>query len=373
MNKTMLLNVKGALLTAGSNVTVSVNGNKFSTTATTLSAVDLMSDAGVNMEVVFTPAAVGLFTGTLSFASADFSAPKTLNLSGEGVNVTTVATLAELRDLAPNITTGEQLSEGTFVYTGEALITHKLSFKNQKYIQDATGAILIFDADNIVTSNLEVGDVVSNITCKLASYYGMKQIQPTNNFIAVGWNQTVDPLVTPLSSLDRDVQNPLQAKLIRLENVTFTSTGTFAPQTTKYYNLAQNGINVDSILYVDDYNYPYVGQNIPAIAMNINGVINFEHGVNRIIPLVDFLTAVEDFNVAQIQLSPNPATSYIRLTMGSDMHLEIHSITGQYISSETLSAGTHIISLQTLPSGLYILKMTDIHSKKVYTNKLLVE
>jgi len=61
----------------------------------------------------------------------------------------TVSTIAELRAGSPGI---------VYILTGEAILTYQQDWRNQKFIQDQTAAILIDDLGVVITSDFEIGD-----------------------------------------------------------------------------------------------------------------------------------------------------------------------------------------------------------------------
>ena len=370
--------VRGANLTAGQNITVAIAGAGFTTTTTTLSTNTLMTPAGETVTVNFNPTAVQDYTGTLTFTGGGLAGPVVYNLTGSGINVISVATLAELRAAAPPYTGASNAGTTVYKYSGEAVVSHLQAFNNVKYIQDATGAMMIFDPTGKITG-INLGDKITNLYGTLTNYFGMVELIPTSNCTAVSPFNTVAPTIITIDQLDAANDNPIQAKFIKIENVTFIQSGNFT--TGKYYGLTQDELSIDSLVYTDNFSADYINTAIPNYVVNLTGVCFYKGGAtiptkNRIVlinrNLGGITTSIEDFSAAAIALSPNPADNFVNVDIPSAMSLEIFSVTGALVGKEKLSEGFNTISITNLNSGLYILRLTDL-SGKTFRAKLQVK
>jgi len=284
---------------------------------------------------------------------------------------TGVGTLAQLRALAPAL--GEPAGTKVFLYTGKAIVTHKQNNNNVKFIQDETAAIMIFDPGaGLLQKDIEVGDQITNISGTLTNYFGMLEIIPTGKCDVDGYFKKVSPVIVSSSQMDNNHENPIQSKVIKIINVLFTQTGNF--ETAKYYNLKENSITYDSLVYTDKWEADYIGKPIPTIAVNVLGVCNYRYGKNRIVMLdnTDAVLNISTINPSLIQLSPNPANSFVDIITGTIMKLEVYSIIGNRIATENLYEGRNTISVSQYPAGVYLLKMTDENSGESFVQKLVV-
>jgi len=124
-----------------------------------------------------------------------------------------VANIAALR--AGNV------ESNVYRLTGQAALTFQQTSRNQKYIQDATGAILIDDNNGIITSTYALYDGITGITGTLLMYNGLLQFVPiADPGIATSHNNVVVPAVRTLASITSDDQ----AKLLKILNVTVDAT-----------------------------------------------------------------------------------------------------------------------------------------------------
>jgi len=170
-------------------------------------------------------------------------------------------------DVADIATLRAGATDGTvYRLTGEALLTAKDGFNNRKFIEDATAAIMIFDNAGIIVTEYSIGDGITNITGTLSLVNQMLRFIPTQDPGTA--SSTGNPVMPALFSIDLLASGD-QAKLVKLENVTFTAPGTFA--NGQNYTIT-DGIN-NLIFRTDFWNVDYIGSAIPELPVNITGVI----------------------------------------------------------------------------------------------------
>lgn len=141
------------------------------------------------------------------------------------------ATISDLRN-AP-------FGDITYRYTGEAIVTFTATQRNQKYIQDATGAVLIDDAAGIIT-DLAVGDKITNLVFTKANYNGLTQLTPKADCQAISSdNDLFAPIPLTIAEL---VSNYAQyeSQLVTLANVVFDTTITFNTSSSQNASIIQD-------------------------------------------------------------------------------------------------------------------------------------
>jgi hypothetical protein len=121
---------------------------------------------------------------------------------------------------------------GAFVkYTGIATVTFARTTRNQKYIQDATAAVLIDDnttAPGFITGTYAIGDGITNVVGKIVLYGGLIEFTPTAITGEPATGIEILPEVRTLSSLT----SADQCKLIKIENFSFKTPRTFVKSLT---------------------------------------------------------------------------------------------------------------------------------------------
>lgn len=166
----------------------------------------------------------------------------------------------EMADLATLRSTGA--TDGTvYVVTGEVIMTHQNGNRNQKYFQDATGAILVDDPNGIITTEYNEYDGIQGLTGTLSLYNQLLQFTPTAD---PGPAVSEDNVVVPLELTLAEVTPAHQAMLISVLGVTFgtpPAKNTFSPSTSyNIYDASGTGVvrtpNANAGL-------DYFGANIP--------------------------------------------------------------------------------------------------------------
>ena len=181
----------------------------------------------------------------------------------------------------PNLLALRALTPGTGEYykvTGEVVLTFQQSTRHQKYIQDATAAVLIDDAAGVITTTYNLYDGITGVCGTLTVYNGLLQFVPaTDPGAATSINNEVIPEERTLVSLT----SADQAKLIKV-------------------------LNVD---------LDYLSGNFTSYAQNINATDPTATRVLRTFPNTDYsLTPIPDYTVdiiclvgqynADMQISP---------------------------------------------------------------------
>jgi hypothetical protein len=187
-------------------------------------------------------------------------AATTLTANFETLVIEDVATLAELRT---------KPADGTlYRYTGDAVITAMDGFRNRKFLQDETAAIMIDDNSGIITTEYDLYDVITNVTGDIVIFRDMVQFRPSENTDPSTANTPVDPTVFMLD----EVTQGDQAKFIRFMNVTFMNLedGDVFENGTNY--TVTDGVN-EFVIRTDFWNVDYIGEEIPTVAVNISGVV----------------------------------------------------------------------------------------------------
>lgn len=215
------------------------------------------SEPAANGTATFTIPADALFSESYKIRVSD-AADGDPNAESAPIKVRAVAT-----DLA---TVRTYLAEDQFRYDGEALVTAINSYNGQKYIQDATAAILIYDYNKIITSTYAVGDKMTGVVGEIAVSNNMIRLTPLAD---PGAPASTGNAVEPTLMTIPDVTADDQAKLIKFEGVSFESPGTFA--NGQNYTLT-DGTNT-FILRTDIYNTDYIGEAMPEGNFNVTGVV----------------------------------------------------------------------------------------------------
>ena len=150
------------------------DGSVFSLSSSTL------DQDGDNLTISYSVSSAGHYIDTLVLRS--------------GLTETKVLIMMQL--LTPvAIAEAVQLPDYSIAYLNDVVVTKK--YDTYIYIRDESGAMLIFDRGNGETGKpygqgLKAGDVLSGVKGRMANYYGVPELSPTEAF-SVGVNQEVVP------------------------------------------------------------------------------------------------------------------------------------------------------------------------------------
>jgi hypothetical protein len=205
----------------------------------------------------------------------------------------------EVSDIA-TLRTG--LTNGTlYKLISEAVLTFQTENRNSKYIQDATGAILIDDQPGNITTTYNLYDGITGIIGSLTYYSNMLQFVPvTDPGAATSIGNTVTPIEVSLSNLTTDYQG----KLVKILNTTITGTGNFVESTN--YTITDGSSKGTGVLRTAYTDLDYIGTPIPQVAQDLTGVVLQFSSTMQLVP-----RSLSDFAIAPVPLS---VTFYVDMT-----------------------------------------------------------
>ncbi len=338
------------------------------------SAASVVTVSANVVNVMVTPAfpngiPFNMFIQNVEDLNGNVMAPDTFTLTygiPEEFMCADIATLRSKLDYTDN-NSGSIQDTVEYKLTGSVIVTATAAHNNQKMLQDETGAILVYDQNNVLGS-LEVGDEISGIYCKLTNYWGFLELVPTRPYEhLVGYFQEVDPLVITLSQLnDNSFMIEHQAEVIELDNVTITSSGNFAK--LNRYDLLQNGVTAPALYpYFQDVDYLTlpIPTGVEQTILGVNfatskiGSSNFDYRyyiVPRFVSDMSAMTSVPDYGKMQISVYPNPTVDVVRWNNCDATSAEIYDINGKKVAEQSVQ-NDNMVSLRGLSTGSYFLRL----------------
>ena len=260
------------------------------------------------------------------------------------VTANTVANIAALRAITLP-------STEVYKLTGEAVLTLKSATRNAKYIQDATGAIVIDDASGKITTNYNLGDGITGITGTLALFQNMLQFTPIGD---PGAATSTGKTITPLSVNLGDITSDHQAKLVKVSGLTISDidggTGLFVA--SKSYNL--NG-GTNPVLRTQYADQDYIGATIPTAPQTIVGVVLVYGTTIQLVPrsLADISTGVSKTRMQD--LSVWTAAGKINFNAAAGEMVEVYNTLGQRLYNAAATEGQN--QVQVSLKGVAIVKV----------------
>ncbi|HNW24755.1 MAG TPA: chitobiase/beta-hexosaminidase C-terminal domain-containing protein, partial [Candidatus Cloacimonas sp.] len=201
-----------------------------------------------------------------------------------------LANIAALRAAAADGTTIYQLAN-------EVILTMQQAWRHQKFVQDATAAILIDDYNSIITTPYNIGDGITGITGTLNRYTtGMLQFWPvTNPGPATSTGNVIIPQLATIAEITNNAET-YQSRLMRLDNVHYASpSGDYAAQTS--YDLVDATGTIVMRTQFSDANY--IGTPMHQGNFNVYVIVTQYNTATQVTPrmLSDFNPVANDDEV----------------------------------------------------------------------------
>lgn len=336
--------------TTGATIHYTVDG----TTPTTASTV--YDGTALTLENTTTLRAIAISTGKENspVASRTYTIQK---------NVTPVATLAALRQGA---------QDGTvYQYTGNAVVTYARTARNQKYLMDASGGLLIDDSPGVITSTYAPGDVMTNFLVTLTNFNEQVQANPVADPGVPTRTAPVQPIVITAAELTAGIH---ESALVTIRNITFVNpTGNFAINTN--FTFTDASLTEGTRLMRTPFSEAdYIGDAIPTGELTITALVNNFRGTPQLAPrsradIVVGTSAERGTEVLEFALNqnyPNPfnPTTSIQYSIAefSNVKLEVFDILGRRVASlvnASQTPGQYAVEFDAakFASGTYIYRL----------------
>ncbi len=209
--------------------------------------------------VATTPAVDGTATFTIP-ADAEYSSAYKLRVADVVDGIPSAESAAfkvrEVHTALSTLNTRPTNTEARF--DGSAIVTYSRTARHQKYIQDDNAAILIDDSPGVITEEYPIGSKMTGLVGKINIYSDLVQFVPLED---PGAPVSLDNPVVPFTTTLADLTSADQSKLIKLENITFTSTGTFA--SGQNYDIQDNSEGTGKFRTAFSES-DYIGEEIPS-------------------------------------------------------------------------------------------------------------
>mgnify|MGYP001218942974 CR=1 FL=1 len=256
----------------------------------------------------------------------DANVTTTDEMSYDVAAATQVADIATLRAGA---------TDGTvYELTGEAVITYQRASRNQKYIEDATGGILIDDNSGTITTVYNQYDGLTGVTGTLSAYNGVLQFIPTADpGAATSTGNTVTPQTVLVTDITGDV-DAYESELVTLENMTFADAGgTFGSSQNYDITDGTNTITFRTGFSESDI----LGTTIPAGPQNITALVAEYNGTAQVYSrdLADIVSL--NPVIANIAISPVEPSSSDVVTVSADVTNDVGALTSVELNWGTVS------------------------------------
>ena len=278
---------------------------------------------------------------------------------------TTVADLAALR----------AGTEGDYYeVTGEVIYTFEGTSRNQKYIQDATAAVLIDDNDGTITTSYTVGDGLTGLKGRLGSFGGVIQLIPiVDPGAATSSGNQIPQQVVTIAELNANLDN-YESEFVTINGVSFSDAdGTATFSTGSNYDIT-NG--TDTMVFRVHFSGTDIdGTIIPSSSANITGITGEFNGTSQVfgIDLANIVLSTRYNEIVGFSLYPNPVKNgKLTITTNSTetKQVSIFNVLGKNVLNTTISGTKAEVNTSGISAGIYILKVVE--GGKTATSKLII-
>ncbi len=259
---------------------------------------------------------------------------------------------------------------------GEAIMTFDTgNSRNQKYIQDASGAILIDDSAGVISTSYAVGDGISGIKGKLSAFQGVLQFVPqVDPGVASNTGISFTAEVVTIAELTANFED-YESEWITINDVSFLAadgTATFA--SSENYDIT-DGTNT-LVFRTAFSNADLIGEVIPSSSVNVTGPAAESSGTARVLgtSLANIVLGLEKNTLPGFSAYPNPVTGgalTVTTSSAALKTLNIFNVLGKKVFTQDFSARNKTFDISPISSGVYIMKVTE--GDAIATKKLIIE
>jgi hypothetical protein len=312
-------------LDAGTTVvpTVTYTLNDENASAVVTDATDLSGNAAAR-------------TTTVVVTAADATTKLTYSIQFNPV--LEIANIAALRAIP------ETAYDRVYKLAGEVVVTGlNASQRNQKYVQDATGAVLIDDSEGIITTSFNVGDGITGLTGTLYNYFDMLEFIPYRDpGIASSTGNTLTPQEITVSEFKTNFEN-YESELVKITGVAFTAAnGTAVFETKKNYDVTvgTDATVVRTVFLTSDL----TGAVIPYMA-DVTGVAVWDYSTAKVAPrnLADLNIYLSDATLSDLKVNGTTVTGFASGTLTYNVSLPAGTTTIPTVTATATDAGAAIV------------------------------
>ncbi|MFN7014202.1 MAG: T9SS type A sorting domain-containing protein [Bacteroidia bacterium] len=260
--------------------------------------------------------------------------------------------------------------------TGEAIVTFARSatYRNQKYIQDATAAILIDDVAGIITNPFIIGDGITGLRGQTTYFNGVLQIVPLENNSPSSNGNVITPQVVTINNINASIEQ-YESELVKINNVTFADgngSNSFVVNTN--YSISDGNTMNFRTLFAE-VNYVTNSNIIPSTPYSIVVLVAKNVTIPQVVArsFEDVTLSSSSFNAIDgLKMYPNPLkgnTLYLTSTANADMSVQIFDVLGKEVIKSNVMNNT--VNVSGLNTGVYIVRITE--EGKTATRKLVIQ
>ncbi len=188
--------------------------------------------------------------------------------------------VVEVGSIAELLASLDDNAGATFTLTNEVVIFLTNTTRNQRYLADATGTLLVDDNGGVLNSDLTIGDGITGLTGTISFFNDSPQLVPSED---VGDASSTDNFISArqIDSFD-ELELTDRWDLVFIRNVSFQNEGDFADFTT--YTVEDSDGNTTSFRTdrTSQWDSGFAGEPIPQGSVNILAYVGAFQGAPRL-------------------------------------------------------------------------------------------
>jgi hypothetical protein len=262
------------------------------------------------------------------------------------------------------------------------VVTYTRVIRNQKYVQDTSGGILIDDnvtAPGVISTTVTAGDAISGLKGQASLFNGFLQLLPLENVTVASSGNTITPQVVTIAELNSAVTAATyESELVQINGVTFDTTTANFPLSTDAAANINLTIGSDVLIFRTAFSEAnYMGTAKPTSATNIIALVGRFNTTAQVTSrnLTDLnapLSSSSFDNINGLTMYPNPVsgnTLYLTSTANAAMSVQIFDLLGKEVLKATVV--NNAVNVSGLNAGVYMVKVTE--EGKTATRKLVIQ
>ena len=260
----------------------------------------------------------------------------------------------------------------SYLYTGEAVVIYARSSRNQKYLMDSSGGLLIDDSPGTITSTYEIGDVMTGLSGELSEFGGISQLRPATDPGAPTKTAEVMPIEATLAQINLSAH---ESALVKVTGVSFVDSGTGTFTSGTNYTITDASLSGGTFAFRTNFSEAdYIGNAVPGGEFTLTAIVGGFNGTPQLIArsTADFMLGtpnegeISPSKFALEQNYPNPfnPTTRINYSLESSVNvrLEVFDILGRKVATlvnGVQNAGVHTVNFDAaqLSSGIYMYRI----------------
>lgn len=336
-------------------------GSDFSTAITTVSKASAL--AGSSIGVDYKPLAAGPDTATITISGGGLASNVVTTITGNGYVTVPVANLGALRAAYvanPDVNVVYELPS-----TATVVATNVQSSGNSKYVQDATGGILIYDVAGVIKSVVNPGSEFAGLVGTLTEYGKQLEFIPFNDVIlTTGMPRELIPIKLTIAEA-RSMKERYESMYVYFENLTYKPAAT-NPAT--YWGTAKGNFTfvngTDTIVCRTNYtgmDYMTATTAIPTVATNFAGMLLEYNGTLQFFPRslsdIGYSGSVVGLKENIVETSVWGSNGTLNVKANEGQSIEIFNLMGQRLMQSKANEGVNTFSMGK--NQLYLVRLNN--------------